>query len=169
VAEIVWVVVLGSETNLQVLKPSRKKPRPGDIFVMQLPDRRYIFGRVVRTDAVVGPMKNVVVIYIFRFHSRDRDLPDRSEFRPSNLLVPPVMTNLLPWSRGYFETIAHLSLGTDEMLSRHCLRSWDGKYYDEFGIELPRPIQPVGDAGLHSYRTIDDLVSDALGLERAPE
>ena len=35
--------------NLRVLKKSRHIPQAGDIFVMQLPDTHYLFGRVINT------------------------------------------------------------------------------------------------------------------------
>lgn len=44
-----------------------------------------------------------------------------------------------------------------------------GRYFDENGNEVRGPIEPVGDYGLHSYRTIDDTVSEALGIDRVPE
>lgn len=42
------------------------------------------------------------------------------------------------------------------MLPRLCFLSAVGRYFDEQGNELTEPIEPVGDRGLHSYRTIDD-------------
>lgn len=157
-------------TNLRVLKPSRKKPKPGDFFVMQLPDERYQFGRVITTEALIGPMKDVILIYIYRPRSDLKELSERSELSPDRLLVSPIMTNRLPWSKGYFETITHSSLEPGDVLPRHCfLSSAQGRYFDEKGEELAGPIEPVGDWGLHSYRTIDDQISDALGFERVPD
>jgi hypothetical protein len=78
-----------------------------------------------------------------------------------------MMTNTLPWSKGYFETVAHLPLSAEDVLPRHCFRSSSGKYFDEICNELPREEQPCGDWGLHSFRTIDDDVSDALGIPQS--
>lgn len=162
-----------SVTNLRVLKPSRKKPRPGDVFALQVADEGFLFGRVISTDAKwtlaqgAGP---AVLIYIFRERSREKAVPDRAVMRPEHLLVSPIMTNQLPWSRGYFETLANTSLTADDVLPQHCFLSASrGRYYDERGVELPGPSGPVGDHGLHSFRTIDDQVSDALGVPRAPD
>lgn len=159
-------------TNLRVLKPSRKKPKPGDVFALQI-EEQFLFGRVISTDAKwtlaegAGP---AVLIYIFRGRSSEKAVPDRAAMRPEQLLVSPIMTNQLPWSRGYFETLANVPLAADEVLPQHSFLSASrGRYFDERGAELPGPIEPVGDHGLHSFRTIDDQVSDALGVPRAPE
>jgi hypothetical protein len=85
------------------------------------------------------------------------------------LLVPPMMTNNLPWSRGYFQTLVNLPIEAGEALSRHCFRSSAGRYYDELTNELPGAIEPVGEWGLASFRSIDDIVSSALGLTLAPD
>lgn len=160
----------GVQTNLRVLKPSRKKPTAGDLFVMQLPDERYLFGRVISADAVIGPMKDVILIYVYRPRFDSKELPERSELSADRLLVSPMMTNRLPWSKGYFETVAHWPLEPGDVLSQHCfLSSAVGRYFDEQGNELPGPIEPVGDRGLHSFRTIDDEISDALGWDRVPD
>lgn len=158
-------------TNLRVLKPSRKAPRAGDVFVMQLPDDRYVFGRVMSTEAMAGAsMPGAILIYVYRPRFDSTDLPPRSELSRERLLVSPMMTNRRPWSKGYFETVAHWPLEPDDVLPQHCfLSAARGRYFDEKGNELPGPIEPVGDYGLHSYRTIDDAVSAALGFDRAPD
>jgi hypothetical protein len=77
------------------------------------------------------------------------------------------MTNTLPWSKGYFQTLENRPLGASDVLRSHCFRSSGGKYYDESCVELPGPKEPCGDWGLHSFRTIDDAVSDALGIPQS--
>lgn len=109
---------------------------------MRLVDGRYLFGRVILT---LGPMENVVLIHVYG--PRETKHPRRKERLPRNLLVAPLLTNRLPWVKGYFETVAHWPI-------------------DERGNELPGPSPYVGEWGLQSYRTIDDPVSDALGIER---
>jgi hypothetical protein len=157
-------------TNLQVLSPSRKKPKPGDVFAMQLTDDQFVFGRVVSTEAHAGPaMPGAVLIYVYRTRSDTKEVPAAEEMRPDRLLVSPIMTNKQPWSKGYFETLANVPLGEDDVLDQHCFRRWDGRYLDEDLNELPGPREPVGDYGVHSFRTIDDEISDALGFERAPD
>lgn len=156
-------------TNMQVLKPSRIKPKAGDVFALKLGDQ-FLFGRVINTDAKAGwSMPGAILIYVFRVSASEIALPDRVELSPSRLLVSPMMTNALPWSRGYFQTLVNLPVAEGEALARHCFRSTAGRYFDETATELPGPIEPVGDWGLHSFRTIDDQISDALGILRASE
>lgn len=158
------------QTNMRMLKPTRKKPRPGDVFVLQMPDDKYSFGRVVSTSAMVGGRIQSQLIYVFKIRSASKDLPGHSELRSDRLLVPPMMTNLLPWSRGYLETIAHLPFEPGDILSQHCFYdSFFRKYVDELGNDLPGPVEPVGELGLQSFRTIDDAVSTGLGIPLIPE
>jgi hypothetical protein len=155
------------ETNLQVLKPSARKLRRGDVFALQ-PDDRFLFGRIITTDAAIGPMAKCILIYLFKVRSSSRAIPRRSELTPSKLLIPPTMTNRLPWTRGYFETLGNLPIEDGEMLAQHCFMSSTGEYYDEANRRLTRPVEPVGDWALHSYRTLDDSISDALCIPRVP-
>lgn len=161
-------LVSAAATNLRVLSSSRKKPKAGDVFALQLPDGRFLFGRVISTEAMAGPsMGGAILIYVYRERSDEMGLPDRGELRPDRLLVSPIMTNQRPWTKGYFETIENLPLDGDDVLDQHCFRRWDGGYFDEALNELPGPVEPVGDYGVHSFRTIDDEISDALGFDRA--
>lgn len=160
---------LSMATNLEVFKPSRSKPRAGDVFALRLGER-FRFGRIISTEAMAGwSMPGSILIYIFRASSLELTMPDGELTRADNLLVAPLMTNRLPWSRGYFQTIGNRPLAPGDVLAQHCFRSSNGRYFDESARELPGPIEPCGDWGLHSYRTIDDEVSAALGIPRAPE
>nr|WP_254455426.1 immunity 26/phosphotriesterase HocA family protein [Paenarthrobacter ureafaciens] len=155
---------------MRVLKPSRKKPKEGDVFTLQLPDGLYSFGRVINTGANAGFGVGAQLIYIFKFRSEMKNIPDRVELRVDHLLLPPMMTNLLPWSRGYFETLGNLSFAEREILATHCFHSaMFDRYYDEHAVELPQSVEPVGAYGLESFSTIDDAVSKALGFPLVPE
>ena len=49
---------------------------------------------------------------------------------------------------------------------------WDATrkaYRDQLGAFRAERSEPCGYRGLGSYRLIDDLISDALGIDRAPE
>lgn len=154
-------------TNLQILKPSRTKPKPGDVFALKI-SQWFLFGRVISTEAKAGwTMKGATLIYIFTHKAQSMEVPARAELKVMNLLVPPIMTNTLPWSRGYFQTLQNISLAADEVLAAHCFQSSGGQYFNEHAIELASPVDPCGEWGLHSYRTIDDRVSEALGIAAA--
>jgi hypothetical protein len=159
-------------TNLQVLKPSRKKPAAGDVFAMQLPDDSYIFGRVIEADLQDfnrAPMPGSYLIYVYSVRSSEKQ-PDLGALLPDRLLLPPVFINRMPWAKGYFENVGHEDLSSRLLLQQYCF--WDAaraRYVDEKLIPLPRELQPCGDWGLSSYRWLDDQVSDALGIPRVRE
>ncbi|MGA8789008.1 MAG: Imm26 family immunity protein [Paenarthrobacter sp.] len=158
------------QTNMRILKPSRKKNKAGSVFVLQMPDGWFSFGRLVNTDVNAGMGPGAQLIYVFKFRSKFKDLPERAELRSDQLLLSPIMTNRLPWSRGYFETIAEIPFEEGEILKQHCFRdSVFDRYRDEQGNELPESVEPVGRYGLHSFRTIDDAISKALDIPLIPE
>lgn len=169
-AQIEWILTVTPQTNLKVIRRSRKQPQVGDVFVMQLPDERYLFGRVVDVDLAGdhSPTPSAHLIYIYD-HCRPSRAIDPEELTPDRLLLPPVHTNRLGWTRGYFETIMNYPTRPADLLKRHCF--WDALregYVDERGRPLQGPVKPCGEWGLASYRLIDDHISDALGIPRAP-
>lgn len=162
-------------TNLQVLKRSNRSPVRGDVFVMRLHDRPYLFGRVVLADVSQGraPMPGANLIYIYEVWSSTRQ-PNYSELLPNRLLIAPVWTNSLPWTKGYFQHVENRPLGDFDLLRQHCFRrasispNSPSKYVNELGADLGERTEPCGEWGLVSYRWIDDHVSDAVGIPRAP-
>lgn len=157
------------QTNLQVLRRSNKKPLQGDIFVMQLPESTYLFGRVVSAEPEPAPMPFSYLIYVYADRSSTKE-PPLEKLQPDRLLLPPVFINRMPWTKGIFETVGHQDLENVSLLSRHCF--WDAaraRYVDLQHNPLPREIQPCGDWALSSYRWLDDQVSDAVGIPRVPE
>ena len=159
------------KTNLRLLKRSYKKRIPGDIFAMLLPNEQYLFGRLILSDlpAAKAPMPTSNLIYIYRVQSDDMIPPPLHELRPENLLIAPQFINRIPWTKGYFETVAHEPLRKADLLEQHCF--WDSSrkiYTDETGEKIAKRIEPCGIWGLGSYRMLDDLISDALGIPRVP-
>jgi hypothetical protein len=156
--------------NLRVLKPSRKPLRQGDVFTMQIPDGRFLFGQVMLADIppAQAPMPRSNLIYVYRA-TADTPEPDHGALRPDNLLLPPIFTNRLAWSKGYFNTVAHRELSDADLLSRHCFRrATTRSYVDLTGKPIDGPIEPCGEWGLAGYLLIDREISDALGIPRAP-
>jgi len=151
--------------NLKVLKRSRRNPKVGDIFVVQMPGTPFFFGRVIRTDASVGGFDNCILVYFYRtFNNTKLPVPKLDR---ENLLLPPVATNARPWTMGYFENVDHSEVEKNDVRPVHCFRDFTGKLYDDNGRRLNAETEPVGEYGLQSYQTIDDLLSDALGRPRA--
>lgn len=137
---------------------------------MKPPDDLFLFGRVVSTTAEIGSIKDCVLLYIYRARAATKLAP--SELRPGELLVPPMMTNRLPWTKGYFEHLANRPLTSDDVLRTHCfVRAYANppQYFDESGRRLDGPVDPVGEFGLQSFRTIDDQISKALGIPLSPD
>lgn len=158
-------------TNLQSTKRSRHVPARGDTFVMLLPTGKYLFGRVILADppreSAPGPSTNLIYIYSGQ---SDTKKPDYQQLTPDRLLLPPIWTNRLGWSKGIFQTVENEPLREHDLLRQHCFRdSFRRIYLDETGKELSFCVEPCGEWGLVSYRWIDDHVSDAVGIPRVPE
>src|SRR6185369_16227899 len=101
---------------------------------------------------------------------RSADRPKApTHLAPDELLLPPLFINRLPWSKGYFETIDHRRLQPADRLQSHCFWSVNrSQYLDELGQPRADRIEPCGSWALMSYRTLDDAISDALSVPRAP-
>jgi len=149
--------------NMKVLKKSRSHPKVGDIFTFQMKnDDRFFFGRVVCKDAKEGPFEKLILIYVYNSSSKEKNtIP---ELNKKNLLIPPLMTNSLPWTRGYFETITNRPFDNNDVFEKHCFRDIRGRYFDEYNNPLDKAYEPCGEGGVNSFRTIDDEVSEALGI-----
>ena len=158
--------------NFRMQRPSRAKAHPGDIFTMQIPDGRYLFGRVVRTDAdCFAP--GCVLIYVFRYLSDSPTAPARLPV--TDLLIPPQTINRLGWSRGYLMTIGRRPFDDGERAPSHYFedirRSESGEPLlvdeDRRPVGHPPDGTMIGSSGLGNYRTLDDEVSRALGIPLA--
>jgi Immunity protein 26 len=154
------------ETNLKVLKRTRKKPQPGDIFVFQLESfsDRYFFGRVIKTDTKIGNCSDVILIYIYKTTSTDKlQIP---KLRIDDLMFPPEGINTLPWTRGYFETVRSDEISPSDVYARHCFKSCSkpGLYFDEYGNRLEQPFEPCGEWGMAGYGTIERHVSQYMAI-----
>ncbi len=156
--------------NMSILKKSRKSLEGGDIFVYQIKslDDRYFFGRVIRTDAIIGGFNDTVLIYLYKNTSPEKNvIPDLSR---KALLIPPIATNTRPWTMGYFEVVSSSLLLPNDILVQHCFKdSLRNRYYDADGNLLEKAVLPIGTYGLHSFKTIDDAISKALNIPLALE
>jgi hypothetical protein len=153
-------------TNLEILKKSRRPPKVGDVFTFRIGDR-WRFGRVIRTDAHPLRDYDANLFYIYRT-ARPEPSPT-PDLRRDDLLLPPMMTNRLPWSRGYFEVLENRQLTSDDVFPQHCFTRQHRVYVDEYRNPLAARHEPCGDFVLHSYRTIDDAISEALGIPLVPD
>jgi hypothetical protein len=151
--------------NLREIQRSRKKPVPGDVFAMFMPGRGWLYGRVVATDALIGPFEDCLLLYIYRHVSGECRAPD--DLSPE-LLVPPILTDTFPWKKGYFKTIAHVPLRRDQLLPVHCFYSpVRSHYFNEKNQQLDHRTEPCGFYALTTERGIDGRISEALGVPSA--
>ncbi|MBW7877099.1 MAG: hypothetical protein H3C47_14050 [Candidatus Cloacimonetes bacterium] len=153
--------------NLVFLQKSRKRIKPGTVFVFQLifePDK-FRFGMVASTTLIMSSCDKVTLVYIYDYLGNSKeDFPD---FAAKKLLLPPQAINTLGWSSGFFETVAYLDLDKhpEYKFPQHHFASFvrKGVYYDEFNNQVQDPVEPLGVHGLGNHRTVEDKVCDKLG------
>ncbi|MBX3408090.1 MAG: hypothetical protein KF869_15145 [Phycisphaeraceae bacterium] len=152
---------------MTILKPSREKRLPGDVFTFRIPAIGWLFGRIIRTDANVMNTPTAVLIYVYKYVVKDpSDIP---ELRKEDLLLPPLFVNAKPWTIGYFKRIRREPVKSDDIWSPHCFYSpSSNKYFDEYFHEIARS-EPCGDRSLGNHITFDDDVSQALGIPLASD
>jgi hypothetical protein len=118
------------------------------------------------------PGANLVYLYGVQFDHRP---PNLNNLTVANLLLPPVWTNNLGWTKGFFETLSNVSIRSFDLLPNPCfyvapLRPGaPGSYVDDNGERLHHRSDPCGEWALASYRWIDDRVSDALDIVRVAD
>ena len=151
--------------NMRVLKKSNKNPMPGDIFVFQLNNSKYMYGKVIRNDASLPPIKDMYLVYIYSATSPDKTIPT---LQKKELLIPPVVINKRLWTMGYFEKVGHKDLEKDEMFSTHCFEkvhpidSSKISYVNEYGEKIPKKISPCGSYGLVGFMGLDKMIVAAI-------
>jgi hypothetical protein len=126
-----------------------KEPLMGDVFEVR---GRGLLGRVISTEAIVGPTHGCVLVYVYAGKELSRDA----------LLVPPMLTTRAPWSHGLFETVRNEPLLPGSFFDRHCFR--DGaRFVDEEGRPVKDATGPIGD-----YKLLDvDAIERALTVATA--
>lgn len=154
-------------TNLVRCEGKGSRPRDGDVFVARIGETTCP-GRVVSTQAKAGPSMTAILTYVFQ-PVEEGWSPEgqREALAVSRLLVPPFLVNAKPWTQRYFCRVANLDFAAGERLEPHCFRDSRGWFFDEHGQRTDAPVEPVGPWGLQSVRTVDDMLSDALGIPRA--
>jgi hypothetical protein len=126
---------------------ARPEPQMGDVFAVR---GRKLLGRVVSTDAVVGPTHGCMLVYLYLDATLSREA----------LLVPPMLTTRAPWYRGLFEQRESRPLMPKDYFAQHVFRDANGGLFDEEERPLDQapPGVPVGD-----HRLLDvEAVADAL-------
>ena len=149
-------------STLRPMKRSRHRPAEGDLFVMQVAEGQYLYGRVVLADRprTLAPMPGSNLIYVYKQITSEPN--PEVDLDPADLLLPPTFINRLPWTTGLFRTIGSRPIGRADRLPRHCFRRWTGDFLDEDGNKLPSRSEPCGEWGLASYALLDRAIGEAL-------
>ncbi len=151
------------QTNLTKIIASRKKVREGDIFVLNILKNKYHWGRVISINASTGGFPDSTLIHIYNIETNNYEtIPSLSI---NDLLVPPLITNAMAWRKGFFYTVANSPIESGDRLPQYCFEDVVfKKFVDENGNTIPHRVEPCGYDGLESYRTIDDVLSERLGI-----
>lgn len=106
---------------LKKMKGQRKQNAPGGVFVLQLDDGSYRFGRIVKIgeDTPQARFPGGILAYLYDIPSADQ-VPDLTQLAPDRLLMPPFFTLGWFWHKGYFRTVTHVELTADDLLEQHC-------------------------------------------------
>jgi hypothetical protein len=96
--------------NLIVMKKSRKKPKDGDVFVVQPSEGLYFFGKVIKAVIDNGDdfFKSSSLIYIYNFRSESKIPPYNLD--NFELLIPPCFLSNFCWNDGLIETVANMEV-----------------------------------------------------------
>jgi len=126
---------------------ARREPQIGDVFVVR---GRRLLGRVVSTDAVVGPTHGCALVYVYRDATLSREA----------LLVPPMLTTRAPFYRGLFEHRESRPLMPKDYFAQHVFRDAKGQLFDE--EERPLDEAPAG-VPVGEHRLLDvEAVTGAI-------
>ncbi|MFN0093941.1 MAG: Imm26 family immunity protein [Dehalococcoidia bacterium] len=157
-----------SQTNLRLIRRTRQRQIPGNVFAMLPPDDRgYLFAQVSQIGREDGLMRGSLVIHVFALRKAELTVTC-DEIDQADPLIDPIWTNSRGWSvGGVFLTVTNCPVRPNRVIG--AFKTYDGLVVDE----CRRTVQfahegTLGIWGLASYRSLDDKISDALGIKRAP-
>ncbi len=149
--------------DLIKMKASRKKPKEGDVFVIQPKSSLYVYGKVIRTKI---PSKNIMVngwnlIYVYKNVS---DTMKMLNYLDANqLLIPPQIVNNQGWLKGYFETIGTLPVTEEDKSVKYGFLDFKTKeYVNEEGKILGYKPDMWIDYGIGSYGSVASDIKESL-------
>ncbi|MCX4989231.1 MULTISPECIES: immunity 26/phosphotriesterase HocA family protein [unclassified Streptomyces] len=149
---------------LKKMKGQRRRHEVGDVFVLQLDDSSYRFGRIVKIgeSGPQGRFPGGILAYVYDIASGDPQ-PDLGSLTPDHLLMPPFFTMNWVWQKGYFRTVAHEEPGSSQLLKQHCFydASTEGYVDENDGIIADRT-EPCGWFALSTFEQFEHEVDEAL-------
>lgn len=141
-------------TNIVV---KNNQPKPRCVFSYTLGNGCYRWGSVVSEYKGFGLQVPGFLLYLFDAVSQS---PDEVPHLASNkLVVPPIITNTMPWKRGVFRNVADVCLQGDQVMQRHCLWSPESNsFWDEHDNRLSEMGYPCGLRMLIGLQGIEELI-----------
>jgi hypothetical protein len=154
--------------NLENIGSSRKAIKTGDVFIFKPKERLFYYGVVVNSDASIFTAKGLIHIHLFNINSEKGDSIPNNLYH-SELLVPPILTNKLGWTKGYFKTIENVAIENFPLVKNATFFYYNGKIFNDNSNELPKPksIEETGSFAVTSYLNIDNLISLSLEIPLA--
>ena len=155
--------------DLLPMNKSRKRPKEGDVFLVQPFLGVHYYGKVIQTqisskDSCVNGMN---LIFLYRRRAQKRTIPE--DLSEAEFLILPVIINQLPWSRGYFETIGSAGVTEAEMDRSYGFWSFQKKrFVDVSGSLLTEKPECWSDYGLASYAVVGEKIQTVLKEKRGP-
>lgn len=99
------------KTKYRVLNRGKKGRQNGECFILQLDGENYVLGVVANNDTKWAPnVNNVLTVLFFKTEFADEKSFSLNDIikivnDKSALILPPIITNELGWTKGYFKTI----------------------------------------------------------------
>jgi hypothetical protein len=139
---------------LKVLQKSNKKPKEGQIFVLEPKENLFCFGRVIKTnvesrDSFVNGM---YLIFIYDYFSDTEEMPE--DLLRKDILIVEVINAQL-WRKGFAKNIAEIPVTKEEINADYGF--WDilREYYVNLKGDYIEVIPKYkGTYGLGSYGSI---------------
>jgi hypothetical protein len=156
------------DINLEFLETSKKKIKTGDVFVVKPPKMKFYYGIVANSNANLFHVDGILHLQFFDFSTDDYgSISDK--LHDSKLLFPPVLTNRLGWSKGYFKTIGNISIENFKTIKEASFYYYNGEIFDDNSNQLSQPysLETTGSFAVTSYLNIDNLISLRLGIPLA--
>lgn len=148
-------------------KTLERRPKVGDVFRLRFEDGRWLLGRVATVGVPYtpgeGPSEDLLTVYLFK-SQYDGSSPLPLLLPLGDLLCAPLIVGNDMWREGTFEHLEHRDFRDGERLPHHCFFSMPfDKHFDEYGREVARPSEPIGEFGITTGEGVEAAIADALG------
>lgn len=160
------------DVHLIPMKKTRKKPKTGDVFVVQPIEGVYYYGKVIisKYRSEYEMYNGMPLVYIYDEFSTKIKMPQSLE----KILIAPLITNYGPWTQGYFQTIGNIPVLEKELDSNYGFVTYkasdivtrkDPLYLDLHGNNIKGEPKYYHLYSLTSYSGINYELCKALGIE----